>query len=407
VPLAVQLGSAAAVSGAEAAATEPREYRSKVSTNSTDALECGKRLRQIREAITKFEADNKRLPHWLSELSDGEYLDEKLLVCPYVERIGDLQSWRYGIRGDVFEDPKKSTSYSYEFCNKELTLWTGVTKTWEAYKRRQMELVGEAVPIVRCFAHNPVLNLPYRGEIYESGQDWESRHPQFAHRDFHPETLFYHLLPEISSTAFPRRLADLPAKFLDLAGHYNAYLDKAWLPFEPHNNLRELPQGLREFGGVEFDVRGLIQLKGANLLAPYPIIVNGIKIGRTCAKIHFLHGTYHYPDAKVKDDLDAKLKDGTKVASYVVSYQSGAQAEIPILYGMDVKSLWYDPIFPNADKTGAIWTGNNRAAADKNLKIRLFLTHWNNPWREQPIESLSLVSAMGETAPFVVAITVE
>jgi hypothetical protein len=408
VPLALQIGSAAIVNSAEAPATDPRDYRLKVSTNSTDALECRKRLHLIRQAITKFEADNKRLPHWLSDLS-GEYLDEKLLVCPYVKRIGDLQSWRYGIRGDVFEDPKKTTSYAYEFCDKELTLWTGVTKTWQDYKRRQMDLpgVGDNVPIVRCFAHDPILNLPYRGEVFTSGQDWEDRYPHLSHKDTQPESLFYHLLPQTSSTAFPRRLAGVSPRLLDLTAHYNAYLDKAWLPFEPRNDLRELPQGLREFGGVEFDVRGLIQLKGANLIAPYPIVVTGIKVGRSCAKMHFLHGTYHYPDAKVKDDPDAKVKDGMKAASYVVSYRSGAQAEVPILYGRDVKRLWYDPIVPDADKTEAIWTGNNRAAADKNLKIRLFLTLWNNPWKEQPIESLSLVSAMGETAPFVVAITVE
>jgi hypothetical protein len=400
IPLTLQFGTVAALHGAESPASDPREHSLKVSTNSVDALECRKRLRLIGEAITRFEADNKRLPHWLSELS-GEYLDAKLLVCPYVERIGDLQSWRYGIRGDVFEDPKKSTSYAYEFCGKELTLWTGVTKTWEDYKRRQMDLpgVGEDVPIVRCFAHDPILNLPYRGEIFPSGMNWEDRYPHLSHKDIQPESLFYHLPPQTSSMAFPQRAADVHPRFLDLTEHYNAYLDKAWLPFEPFNDLSALRQGLRELGGVEFDVRGLIQLKAANLLAPYPIVVNGIKVGRACTKIHFLHGTYHYPDTKVKD--------GTKVASYVVNYQSRAQAEIPIFYGQDIKSLWYDPIFPDADKTEAVWTGSNRAVADRKLKLRLFLTHWNNPWKEQPIESLSLVSAMGETAPFVVAITVE
>jgi hypothetical protein len=293
------------------------------------------------------------------------------LICPYVEKIADFQSWRYGIRGDVFEDPKKSTSYAYEFCNKELTLWTGVKKTWGDYKRRQIQLVGEVVPIVRCFAHDPVLNLPFRGEIYGSGQDWESLHPQFSHNDLHPETLFYHLPPQTNSKPFPQRSPGLDRRLLDLSPHYNAYLDEPWLPFLPDNDLKRLPQGTQEFGGMRFDVRGLIQLKGTKLLA----VTN--------------------------------VTDGAKVASYVVNYQSGAQTEIPILFARDVKNLWYDPIFPDPGEARDVWKGENRAAAAQNCMIRIFLTSWKNPWKDQPIESLSLVSAMGETAPFVIAITVE
>src|SRR5678815_4637169 len=138
----------------------------------------------------------------------------------------------------IRDSPNKSTSYAYEFCNKELTLWTGLKKTWGDYKRRQMELVGEVVPIVRCFAHDPVLNLPFHGEIYGSGQDWESRHPQFSHNDFHPETLFYHLPPQTNSKPFPQRSSDIDRRLLDLSTHYNAYLDEPWLPFLPDNSLR-------------------------------------------------------------------------------------------------------------------------------------------------------------------------
>jgi hypothetical protein len=399
ITLTLQLRALLAADDVRDRAAAPPNYNFKVSANPTDAAACRQRLHKIREAITGFEADHQRLPHWLSELT-GEYLDEKLLICPYVEKIADFQSWRYGIRGDVFEDPKKSTSYAYEFCNKELTLWTGVKKTWGDYKRRQMELVGEAVPIVRCFAHDPVLNLPFRGEIYESGQDWESRHPQFSHNDLHPETLFYHLPPQTNSKPFPKRSLDIDRRLLDLSPRYNAYLDEPWLPFLPDSNLNRLPPGTHEFGGMRFDVRGLIQLKGNKLLAPYPIVVNGIKVGQACTNIHFLHGTHLVPIANVND--------GAKVASYVVNYQSGAQAEIPIVYGRDVKNWWYDPNFPDPDKARAVWKGDNQAAAAQNsTMIRLFLTSWKNPWKDQPIESLSLVSAMGETAPFVVAITVE
>src|SRR6185369_11515744 len=144
------------------------------------------------------------------------------------------------------------------------------------------------------------------------------------------------------------------------------------------------------------DVRGLIQLNGAHLLAPYPIVVPGIRVGRPCTKLHFLHATRSGPPAY--DRPAAKVNDGTKVSSYIVHYRSGSQVEIPIVYGQDVKDWWFDLVFPDHDTTKVVWEGENVASLADHRKIRLFLTSWQNPWKDQPVESLSLVSAMAETA---------
>jgi hypothetical protein len=371
----------------------------KQSVNPADAAACRARLRKISEAINAYREERKSLPNWLSDLT-STYIDPKLLVCPYVEKISDLQSWRMGIRGDVFQDPAKSTSYSYEFCNYPLALWTGVRKTWRDYKQRQMEVLGPDVPIVRCFAHDPVLNLAFNGEIYESGKTWEStRYPDFRHEDLHPETLFYQDAPQTRAELLPVRPATLDARFLDLSSHYNAYLDQDWFPFSANNDLRMLPRGLQKLKGVEFDLRGVIQLKGAKLLAPYPIVSPAIRIGRKCGRIHFVHSTV--------DAFNARIEDGLKIASYVVTYQSGAQAEIPVVYGRDVKNWWCEESFGGEDGSTVAWTGGNPAAADKHQKVRLFLKSWDNPWKDRPIDTVTLVSAMKDTAPFVVAITVE
>src|SRR6185503_6958505 len=71
----------------------------------------------------------------------------------------------------VFEDPGVC-SYAYEFC---LQRWYVPGWTTRTYKEHQMQLVGMSVPIVRCFAHRPILNLGFDGSLYPTpiNRDWE------------------------------------------------------------------------------------------------------------------------------------------------------------------------------------------------------------------------------------------
>ena len=45
--------------------------------------------------------------------------------------------------------------------------------TMRDWKRQQMQLAGQQVPLVRCMMHDPVLNLSIGGKIYESQMAWE------------------------------------------------------------------------------------------------------------------------------------------------------------------------------------------------------------------------------------------
>src|SRR5687767_9272003 len=49
-------------------------------------------------------------------------------------------------------------------------------------------------------------------------------------------------------------------RFVDLSAHYNAALTAAWHFASGRGpaTLRDLPQGVQEFGGVLFDVRGIV-----------------------------------------------------------------------------------------------------------------------------------------------------
>ena len=74
----------------------------------------------------------------------------------------------------------------------------------------------------------------------------------------------------IDRTLFPKRNPATKENQLDLSGFYTGELGETFhgkvaSANHQHDDLSELPVGLVELGGVEFDVRGLIQLRRADL----------------------------------------------------------------------------------------------------------------------------------------------
>ena len=45
--------------------------------------------------------------------------------------------------------------------------------TMAEWKAMSMSVMGGVVPIVRCFSHDPVLNIGFDGKFFESQIDWE------------------------------------------------------------------------------------------------------------------------------------------------------------------------------------------------------------------------------------------
>ena len=75
-------------------------------------------------------------------------------------------------------DPKVYSSYLYEFTPTPIPevvkgAYPGPEMTMRDWKRQQMQLAGQQVPLVRCMMHDPVLNLSIGGKIYESQVSWE------------------------------------------------------------------------------------------------------------------------------------------------------------------------------------------------------------------------------------------
>lgn len=194
-------------------------------------------------------------------------------------------------------------------------------------------------------------------------------------------------------------------ELIDLSAHYNAALTETWHPGsnmagESGNDLSELPRGIQKLAGIEFDVRGLIQVgsKGAgNSRGPYPEAANGIKVGLRCRRLHFLHG------AGFVD------REGQQIGSYVIHYADGQTNNVPIVYGEDVRDWWAYPQLSKKTKRARVaWIGRNQAIkAHFLLLLQLFRLPWENPRPEVVIESIDFRACEADSIPFLIAITAE
>jgi RNA polymerase sigma factor (sigma-70 family) len=176
------------------------------------------------------------------------------------------------------------------------------------------------------------------------------------------------------------------------------------------DNLGELPSGTHVFGGVPFDVEGLIQLDGTNMMMfkkHYPAEVDNIPINRRCAKIYLFHGAnWIYPH-----DF------GTTIAKLILHYADGSVRDIEIVAGQHVFD-WWSPLFTTgvdpryfkmAPGTERAWTGSNpfvkKIWPDESLV--LYKSSFENPQPDVVISNLDYVSTVTGTAPFLAGLTVE
>src|ERR1019366_1623061 len=124
-------------------------------------------------------------------------------------------------------------------------------------------------------------------------------------------------LAEAKIAARQRANDTVNATTIDLKPYINAALTDS--PASPagnyDNNLADLPSGVNVYGGVPFDVEGLIQLGGKSLISAFhknfPAEVDGIAIHQRCKKIHLLHA----------GDWVDTAEFGTTVARLVLHYE--------------------------------------------------------------------------------------
>jgi hypothetical protein len=366
---------------------------------------CTRNLRIIYDAIQAYQYDHKDLPNWLSDLVPDYLSDPNVLICPVCRRTGKTEA-------PPLADPKVACSYVFEFSPVPVGAASpgGLRHTRREWKRRQMGLVGSAVPIVRCRNHDPVLNLGFNGTVYGSPPQWEL---VFTNR-VNPAELSLRSIfggegavedaptPVLNNNNTVRgsTSADpvIKSRSIDLTSFYNSPLDETWQG-HPGDTLSSLPKGLQTFGGVAFDVRGLVQLQGQpSALAKYPVQIKGIPIHQRCQHLYFLHAA----------SFGGNPNEGEQIGSYIVHLPNNPMSlEIPIYYGREVRNWHATAREPEPDKElKVVWTGDNAVSKRMGKPIRLFVTAWNlAPGVE--IDSLDFVSAVKAAAPFLLAISVD
>jgi hypothetical protein len=202
------------------------------------------------------------------------------------------------------------------------------------------------------------------------------------------------------------------AVMIDLKPYINAKLTEATVCWKGNNanNFVELPAGTNIYGGVPFDVEGIIQLMGGWLQRygkNYPFKVESIAIHRQCKKIHLLHSS-----AKI-----APPDFGKTVSKLVIHYEDNSSKEIDMVAGQQVFDMWWPTYitgWPEAWRTPAkdtelAWVGSNayirRWAPD--WTVCVFRTSFENPQSGVAISSLDYVSSKTIACPFMFALTVE
>jgi eukaryotic-like serine/threonine-protein kinase len=190
------------------------------------------------------------------------------------------------------------------------------------------------------------------------------------------------------------RASDTGPSLIDLTSHYNVALTQTWYGSASGSDLSELPQGVQKIGGIEFDVRGLIQVGGQAVSGePYPKQVRGIAVHRRCQRLHFLHAAINAADAP----------HGKEIGHYLVHYPHGGFNLIPLLIGRELGDWFEQPLEPPA-RWEVAWTGTNELSRAQGRKIRLFKTTWENPSPGNVVETVDIEDVV---ALFVVAITSE
>jgi hypothetical protein len=189
-------------------------------------------------------------------------------------------------------------------------------------------------------------------------------------------------------------------------------LGSSFVPFYigggPDDDLSALPSGTVALGGVRFDIRGLILLRkgGVERMGkPWqvawercPAVVENIAIGRKIRRLHVLHGTAG-PETP-----------GKPIARWMWHYADGAEETSQVAYGQDVQDWWFKPGEESKDQPGpgrVVWRGSNPRASEEGQSLRLYLRTWENPRPDAVVQSLDYASALTETAPFLIAITLE
>ena len=115
-------------------------------------------------------------------------------------------------------------------------------------------------------------------------------------------------------------------------------------------------------------------------------------VAQLARKLHFLQACSFSTSA------------GTRIGTYYLHYRDGQQAELPIVYGEDLRDFarGVDAGKPSPNNAREVFPREGEKSV-----TRLYLRTYENPRPDVEITTIDFESAMQSPVPFLVAITVE
>jgi hypothetical protein len=101
----------------------------------------------------------------------------------------------------------------------------------------------------------------------------------------------------------------------------------------------------------------------------------------------------------------ASLPAGVTNAVYTIHFADGKKEDFPIVYGRDVKALWFNR--NEASQAGEAYPAWICAVPGTQAALRLYVFTWQNPSPDRLIKSVSIRSLATNSAPFLVGVTLE
>jgi len=178
-------------------------------------------------------------------------------------------------------------------------------------------------------------------------------------------------------------------ELLDLSRFYQSSLGQ-FLPSRERESTEMLSRVAQQNTGVAFDARGYFGVYGKGVerdvhgIGPQSVV--GIPINRRLTRLHIMHSSVY------------RERAGTEIGSYILHFADGQSETLPIIYGEDVTEE--RGIRAPSARAKLAWPGSK-------TKLPIYQVTWTNPQPDVEIKSLDLVSAMTETSPLLIAITVE
>ncbi len=192
----------------------------------------------------------------------------------------------------------------------------------------------------------------------------------------------------------PPRDPGTPPNLIDLSCAYTTSLTNVAELAAGADALTEVPVGTHSFGGVPFDVRGIVFRSSSS---EANAALASIPIRSKCQALHFLQGTAAMISAR----------DGRRIGSYKIHYAWGGSEDIPVVIGSEVRDwFYYDDEPVEVSQAPLVWVGLNERARYINSFTRLYLMSWTNPEPDTLIESIDFPDCAPGTL-FLIALTAE